>query len=64
LNCPYELRALDHPTFLSGRAGSIVSDGKTVGLLGEIHPEVLEQWQIGMPAVALELDLQRLLKIL
>jgi phenylalanyl-tRNA synthetase beta chain len=64
LNCPYELRALDHPTFLSGRAGSIVSEGKTVGLLGEIHPEVLEQWQIGMPAVALELDLQRLLESL
>jgi phenylalanyl-tRNA synthetase beta chain len=64
LDCPYELRALDHPTFLNGRAGSIVSDGITVGLLGEIHPQVLEQWQIGMPAVALELDLQRLLKSL
>jgi phenylalanyl-tRNA synthetase beta chain len=64
LDCPYELRGLDHPTFLNGRAGSIVSDGITVGLLGEIHPEVLEQWQIGMPAVALELDLQRLLKSL
>ena len=62
MDCPYQLHALDHPTFLTGRAGSIVADGRTVGLLGEIHPEVLEQWQIGMPAVALEVDLDLLLE--
>lgn len=60
LDRPYQLEALDHPSFLTGRAGRILSEGRTVGLLGEIHPEVLEQWQIGMPAVALELDLQQL----
>ena len=62
LDRPYQLESLDHPSFLAGRAGRILSQGKPVGLLGELHPEVLEQWQIGMPVVALELDLHQLLE--
>jgi phenylalanyl-tRNA synthetase beta chain len=60
LDRPYQLEPLEHPSFLIGRAGRILSQGRPVGLLGELHPEVLEQWQIGMPAVALELDLHHL----
>jgi phenylalanyl-tRNA synthetase beta chain len=62
LNQPYHLEALDHPSFLTGRAGRIVIGDRTAGLLGELHPEVLEQWQIGVPAAALELDLPALLE--
>jgi len=40
--------------------GSIVSEGKQVGVIGELHPEVLERWQIAVPAVAFELDLTEL----
>jgi phenylalanyl-tRNA synthetase beta subunit len=32
-----------------------------IGLLGEVHPEALEFWQIGVPAVTLELEIDRLL---
>jgi phenylalanyl-tRNA synthetase beta chain len=63
LDCPYQLEALDHPSFLTGRAGRIMAEGRTVGMLGEIHPEVLERWQIEMPAVAMELDLHQLLDV-
>jgi phenylalanyl-tRNA synthetase beta chain len=63
LDRPYQLEALDHPSFLTGRAGRILCEGRAVGMLGEIHPEVLEQWQIEMPAVAMELDLQQLLVV-
>jgi phenylalanyl-tRNA synthetase beta chain len=63
LDRPYQLEALDHPSFLTGRAGRILCEGRAVGMLGEIHPEVLEQWQIEMPAVAMELDLQQLLDV-
>jgi phenylalanyl-tRNA synthetase beta chain len=38
-----------------------VVNGQAIGLLGELHPEVLEHWQIGVPAVALELEIDRLL---
>lgn len=53
----YELKPVAHPTFLEGRAGEIVIDGQAVGHIGEIHPGVLEQWQITIPAAAFEIDL-------
>ena len=61
LDRPFTLEPLAHPSFLDGRVGRIVSHGKAIGLLGEVHPEVLEHWQIGVPVVALELEIDRLL---
>jgi phenylalanyl-tRNA synthetase beta chain len=61
LDRPISLEPLTHPSFLDGRVGSILSQGKRIGLLGEVHPEVLEHWQIGVPVVALELEIDRLL---
>lgn len=61
LDRPFTLEPVAHPSFLDGRAGKIVSNGRVIGLLGELHPEVLEHWQIGVPAVALELEVDRLL---
>jgi len=63
LDRPFTLEPLAHPSFLDGRVGQIVSGGRGIGLLGELHPEVLEHWQIGMPAVALELEIDRLLDV-
>jgi phenylalanyl-tRNA synthetase beta chain len=60
LDVPYALESSDHPSFLEGRGGAIVSNGQTIGLIGELHPEVLEQWQVTMPAVAFELELESL----
>ena len=56
----YSLEPIQHPSFLAGRAGSILSEGKRVGVIGELHPEVLERWQISVPAVAFEIDLTQL----
>jgi len=60
VNQAYSLEPIQHPSFLAGRVGSIVSDGKQIGVIGELHPEVLERWQIGIPAVAFEIDLTEL----
>lgn len=60
LNQTYQLESLQHPSFLEGRAGLIVAQGKRIGLIGEIHPEVLERWQITAPAVAFEVDVTQL----
>jgi phenylalanyl-tRNA synthetase beta chain len=60
VNHTYSLEPIQHPSFLAGRVGSIVSDGKHIGVIGELHPEVLERWQIGIPAVAFEIDLTEL----
>jgi len=51
------LQPLDTPCFLPGRAAAILVGGASMGFLGEIHPEVLEQWGAHMPAAYLELRL-------
>jgi len=60
LDYPYTLEPVAHPSFLEGRAGRIMSGGRAIGVIGELHPEVLEQWQSGMPAVAFELEVDPL----
>ncbi|TKS59027.1 MAG: phenylalanine--tRNA ligase subunit beta [Nitrospira sp.] len=60
LDRPYTLEPLAHPSFLEGRVGRIVSDRVPLGVIGELHPEVLERWQIGVPVVALEVNLTQL----
>ncbi|WP_447975315.1 phenylalanine--tRNA ligase subunit beta [Nitrospira sp. Kam-Ns4a] len=60
LGQPYSLEPVQHPSFLDGRVGRIVSGGAALGLIGELHPEVLERWQISMPTVAFELEVDRL----
>jgi phenylalanyl-tRNA synthetase beta chain len=60
LDYPYTLEPVTHPSFLDGRAGRILSGGRAVGLIGELHPEVLEHWQIGMPCVIFELEVDPL----
>jgi phenylalanyl-tRNA synthetase beta chain len=60
VNQAYSLEPIQHPSFLAGRVGGIVSGGIQVGVIGELHPEVLERWQIAVPAVAFEIDLTEL----
>ena len=57
----YTLEPVPHPSFLEGRAGKIVLSGKTMGVIGEVHPEVLERWQIGVPVVAFDVNLSLLI---
>ena len=58
----YCLEPVAHPSFLEGRAGKILVDGDALGVIGEVHPEVLERWQIGVPVVAFDVNLSRLLE--
>lgn len=60
LGLDYQLKPIAHPSFMDGRVGEIVIRDRAVGLIGEFHPEVLEQWQIGVPAAGLELNLTAL----
>lgn len=52
---------LDHGSFLEGRAASILVGEEEAGIIGELHPQVLENWGIQNPAAAFELNAQTLL---
>ncbi|ADQ65920.1 phenylalanyl-tRNA ligase subunit beta [Halogeometricum borinquense DSM 11551] len=52
--------ATDHPSFIDGRAASVVVDGENVGVVGEIHPRVLVEHDLELPVAAFEFDLDAL----
>ncbi|MFQ5991543.1 MAG: phenylalanine--tRNA ligase subunit beta [Nitrospiraceae bacterium] len=58
----YTLEPLTHPSFLEGRVGRILANGQPCGLIGELHPEVLEAWQVAMPSVVFELSVDVLVE--
>ena len=49
-----------HGSFIAGRVGEIYIDTHKIGIIGEIHPQVLTNWNIMNPVVGLELDLEKL----
>jgi len=54
----------DHPSFIPGRCARVSVGGKDVAYIGEIHPEVLQNWDLQIPVAAFELNLTELFNIL
>lgn len=61
LDHKYEVKESNDPRFIPGRQAAIIVKGKQVGVFGEVHPQVLENWQIAVPCVAGEIDLEDLM---
>ncbi len=53
----YQLKDLKSERFIDGRAASIVVGKETVGFVGELHPQVLENFGLQVPAAAFEIRL-------
>ena len=56
----YKVEDASDPRFIPGRAAAVICGGKQIGVFGEIHPEVLENWGITVPCTAGEIDLDAL----
>ena len=52
-----ELKPFSDSRFVPGRSAEAVIGGISAGVIGEIHPAVLENWGITRPAAAFEVDL-------
>jgi len=57
LSLPYTVVESADPAFLDGRRGDIIVGGRKVGVFGEIHPAVLNVFDLEHPVAALALDL-------
>jgi phenylalanyl-tRNA synthetase beta chain len=51
----------NHPSFIQGRAGAIIYNDEAIGVLGEIHPQVLENFRLQAPVAAFEINLEKIL---
>lgn len=54
------IRPAEHSSFIDGRAATINRKKKQIGIVGEIHPEVLNNFELENPTVAFEIDLETL----
>ncbi len=72
LNLKYELEPTKHETFIEGRSGKIkikkeIIEGRKIkheiydiGIIGEIKPNILDKFNLMMPTVAFEIDLENI----
>jgi len=56
-NLEWDTAESDDGVFIEGRRADIVVNGKKVGVFGEIHPEVLEDFKLATPVAGFELNL-------
>lgn len=62
LGTPYRLEPMSHCSFIEGRVGKIMIEKGEIGLIGEVHPQVLENWGITTPCAAFEFSVDPLLR--
>ncbi|MGB9854293.1 MAG: phenylalanine--tRNA ligase subunit beta [Candidatus Bathyarchaeales archaeon] len=58
----WQIKEAKHPSFLDGRTAAIYTKNKRVGVLGEIHPEVLNNFELENLTTAFEIDLETLMR--
>ena len=61
ISCEYAVAESSDPRFNPGRAASIIYNGAPIGVFGELHPELLENWGVKMPCTAAEIDIEALI---
>jgi phenylalanyl-tRNA synthetase beta chain len=61
LGLKWQIKEAKHPSFLEGRTATVYVKGKCLGILGEMHPEVLNNFELENPTSAFEIDLDLLL---
>ncbi|MBI1973315.1 phenylalanine--tRNA ligase subunit beta [Candidatus Micrarchaeota archaeon] len=56
-------KAFSHPTFTAGRCAKLYANDAEVGILGEVHPKVLNNFELEMPITCIEISAERLLRL-
>lgn len=62
LGLEWKIEETEHPSFIPGRVGKAIVNGTVVGLLGEVHPKVLEAWHLENPVAAFEFNMETIIK--
>jgi phenylalanyl-tRNA synthetase beta chain len=57
----WTVKETSHPSLLKGRAATVSLGTMELGVVGEIHPEVLNNFELENPTSAFEIDLQKII---
>ena len=60
-NLEIETKTHHDPIFEEGRSASVLVDGKSIGIIGEINSKTIENYKIRVPVVGFEISLSGLL---
>jgi phenylalanyl-tRNA synthetase beta chain len=55
----WEIKPVKHMSYLEGRAAAVIMRRREMGVLGEIHPEVLNNFELENPTCAFEMDIEK-----
>jgi len=56
----YRIEPYEHSSFIPGRCAIILKNGEKLGFFGEVHPQVIENFELGYPIIALEINLSKI----
>jgi len=56
----WKMKAARDLSFLQGRVAAVCIRNKKIGFLGEVHPEVLNNFELENPVGAFEIDLEEI----
>ncbi|RBP46643.1 phenylalanine--tRNA ligase subunit beta [Garciella nitratireducens] len=56
----YEFEGIEYPTFHPGRTAQVIYKGENLGILGEIHPDVAENFDISQRVYIAEFNMELL----
>jgi phenylalanyl-tRNA synthetase beta chain len=60
INRECSLKATENPSFIPGRCAEVIFNKKSIGIIGEIHPQVLENFGMENPAAVFEIEVEEL----
>jgi len=60
LELQYTLKESEHNSLIPGRTGEIILNNKSIGYIGEVHPQTLKSWNLRMPLAVIELNLDEI----
>jgi len=60
LGLEYEFVKSKHSSLIEGRCGEIIINKKKIGILGEVSPKVLSNWNIDVPVAVFEIDVSKI----
>lgn len=61
LGVEYKLCETSDPRFIQGRQAGLLYKDEQIGIFGELHPQVLENWAIEIPCYAGELNIDKII---
>jgi len=64
LGIEYSLKKTSHVSFIPGRTADVFAGKEKLGIIGEIHPQVLNNWNLDNPVVGFEIVIESIYELI